>query len=91
MGVNAMLRVITATTILCFLSGGVYAAGAALPVIEYAGKKVVEKSAMNATGLDGKIGTNNQIENPGSKEHTQHINELKANGQYKTEGNAISE
>ncbi|MGH8744248.1 MAG: hypothetical protein ACREUY_08230 [Burkholderiales bacterium] len=58
------------------------AAGAVRPAITSVGGAVVGKT----TGLEPPLSTNNKIENPGSKEHKEHIEDLKSKGAYKSSG-----
>lgn len=84
-----MFRLIASATLLLVWSNVTYAQNRdpAMGAAAYVGKKAVEKAAGKALGVDGKIGTNNKIENPGSKEHKEHIQDLKAKGQYNNNNN----
>lgn len=88
-----MFRVIASTFFLFLLPGITYAEGRdpAMGAAPYVAKKAAGKAAEKAMGLDGKIGTDKKIEDPGSKEHKKHIQDLKAKGQYKGNGGAVRE
>ncbi len=83
-----MFRVIASTFFLFLLPGITHAAARdpAMGAAPYVAKKVAGKAAEKAMGVDGKIGTNKKIEDPGSKEHKKHIEDLKDKGQYKDKG-----
>ena len=86
-----MLRAITLATLSFFLSGVAYAEGRD-PAMGAVAPRIATTvgTAIGAKVVEKPIGTNNAIENPGSKDHTKHIVDLKSKGQYKKEGNATA-